>query len=365
MPDLALPVLVHHPTDTEQYWRLASAGLPGVDLRPCHTREEIEALLPEVEIVFGWRIPRESFRYAARLLWLQGMGAGIEDLLDNPLIRPGARITRVVGIFGPWIAEYTLAQVLAWRQRMARSVANQAAHRWDKFLIGKTRGLRFGVAGLGSVGREVAALAAAVGMSVSGFDLDPRELPGGAKAYCGTRGSPQLYEFLAGVDVLSINLPLTAETDGMFGEREFVAMPRGSFVVNTARGRVIDEGALVNALQVGHLGGAALDVFAAEPLPLDSPLWDLPGVAVTSHISGPSTPAEVVPIFVDNYRRYVERRPLVGLVRRARRGPRGRQGQQCRRWPARGNPALAHRPVPAGTARRRVAGGGRRADDGR
>lgn len=318
MPDLTLPVLVHHPTDTEEYWRLASASLPGVDLRPCYTREEIEALLPEVEIVFGWRMPRQSFRYATRLLWLQGMGAGIEDLLSNDLLRPEAMITRIVGIFGPWIAEYTIAQVMAWRQGMARSWANQFAHRWDKFLIAKTRGLRLGVAGLGSVGREVATLAAAVGMTVSGFDLDPRELPGGAAAYSGSRGSPALYEFLSRIDVLSVNLPLTAATEGMFGEREMAALPRGSFIVNTARGKVVEEQALLKALRTGHLGGAALDVFPVEPLPTDSELWDMPGVAVTSHISGPSTPAEVVPIFVDNYRRYAAGEPLVGLVDRKR-----------------------------------------------
>ncbi len=313
-----MPVLVYHPTDTEEYWRTASAQLPGVDLRPCYTRDEIEALLPQVEIVFGWRIPGQSFRYATRLLWLQGMGAGIEDLLSNELIRPEARITRIVGIFGPWIAEYTVAQVLSWRQGMARSWSNQTANRWDKFLIRKTRGLRLGVAGLGSVGREVAALAAATGMVVSGFDLDPRKMPGGGKVFSGSRGSAGLYEFLAGIDVLSINLPLTAQTEGMFGEREFAAMPAGSFVVNTARGRIIDESGLVKAIRSGHLGGAALDVFPVEPLPVESELWDIPGVSVTSHISGPSTPAEVVPIFVDNFRRYATGKSLIGLVDRAR-----------------------------------------------
>lgn len=318
MPDLSLPVLVHHPTDTDEYQRLAAAAMPELDLRPCHTVAEIEALLPHVEVVFGWRIPQQCFRLASRLRWLQGMGAGVEDLLGNPLLRSEVTITRVVGIFGPWIAEYTIAQIMAWRQRMARSWANQAAHRWDKFLIAKTRGLRLGVAGLGSVGHEVAALGAAVGMHVSGFDLDPRVLPGGGRVFSGGRGSAELDEFLASIDVLSINLPLTEATEGLFGRRELSLLPSGAFIVNTARGRVIDETALADLLAAGHLGGAALDVFTREPLAAASPLWDLPGVAVTSHISGPSTPAEVVPIFVDNYRRYAKGMPLVGVVDRQR-----------------------------------------------
>jgi len=318
VPDLSLPILVHHPTDTEEYWRLAAEALPEVDFRPCHTVEQIEALLPQVEIIFGWRIPARCFAKAGRLLWLQGMGAGVEDLLANNLLRPEDKITRIVGIFGPWIAEYTVAQIMAWRQWMARSWANQTAHRWDKFLISKTRGLRLGVAGLGSVGREVAALGHAVGMEVLGYDLEPRPVPGGGKAYCGGRGSDALREFVGAIDVLSINLPLTAETAGLFGRRELASMRPGAFIVNTARGKVIDEAALADLIAAGHLGGAALDVFTAEPLAKESPLWDLPGVSITSHISGPSTPAEVVPIFVDNYRRYTAGEPLVGLVDRRR-----------------------------------------------
>lgn len=312
------PVLVHHPVDTAEYHRLAAAALPGVDLRPCRDRAEIEQLMPEVEVIFGWRIPAECFRYADRLVWLQGMGAGIEDMLANPFLRPEVTITRIVGIFGPWIAEYTLAHILAWRQDLARSLRNQQAHRWDKFLIRKARGLRLGVAGLGSVGQEVAGLAYAAGLEVSGYDLTARDLPGGGEVFTGAPGSPALLEFLSGIDVLSINLPLTATTKGMFGEPELAAMPAGGYLINTARGQIVDEAALTRAVESRHLAGAALDVFDVEPLPPQSRLWDLPGVTVTAHISGPSTPAEVVPIFLDNYRRHQQGKPLLGTVDRAR-----------------------------------------------
>jgi len=313
----ARPIIVHHPTDTAEYCRLASEALPEVAFRPCYDRSQLEAWLPEAEIVFGWRIPAETWRFAKSLLWLQGMGAGIDDLVANPHLRPEARITRVVGIFGPWIAEYTIAHILAWTQDLARSRANQSAHRWDKFLIRKARGLRLGVAGLGSVGQEVARLGHALGLDICGFDLFERPVPGGGRCYAGGRGSETLLDFLGGIDVLSINLPLTPETRGLLGPRELAAMPPGSMLINTARGAIVDEQALVGALRRGHLSSAALDVFDSEPLAPQSELWDLP-VWITSHISGPSTPAEVVPIFVDNYHRYHGGQPLVGLVDRLR-----------------------------------------------
>lgn len=312
------PVPVHHPTDTARYLRLAQEALPGVAMQACYDRRDLERWLPEAEIVFGWRIPPECWALAGRLAWLQGMGAGVDDLVANPHLRPGALITRVVGIFGPWIAEYTMAHLLAWRQDLRRSLANQAGHRWDKFLVRKARGLRLGVAGLGSVGREVARLGQAMGLVVSGYDLEPASLPGGGRCFGGGRDRSQLHGFLSDIDVLSINLPLTPETRGMFGPAELARMPAGGYVINTARGQVLDHEALTAAIRSGHLSGAALDVFDLEPLPADSPLWDLPGVTITSHISGPSTPEEVVPLFADNYRRFLDGRPLIGLVDRAR-----------------------------------------------
>lgn len=318
MRDAKKPILVHHPTDTLEYARLASEWLPEVRFVPCLTVAEIEALIPEVELIFGWRIPSRCFALARNLVWLQGMGAGVEDLVSSKDLPAETLITRVTGIFGPWIAEYTLAHVLAWTQDIRRSLTNQASQRWDKFLVRKARGIRLGVAGLGSVGQEVARLAAAAGLQVTGFDFEAKTLPDGSPAFRGGRGSAELHRFLRGLDVLSINLPLTPETDRMFSTAELAALPAGAFIVNTARGRIIDTEAFVAAANAGHLGGAALDVFETEPLPQDSPLWSLPGITITSHISGPSTPAEVVPIFVDNYRRYLRGEPLVGLVDRAR-----------------------------------------------
>jgi glyoxylate/hydroxypyruvate reductase A len=318
MNTLKNTILVHHPTDTLEYARLASERLPDVEFIPCPTLADIEALIPRVEIIFGWRMPPRCFALANNLRWLQGMGAGIEDLMANRDLADNVMITRVSGIFGPWIAEYTLAHILAWTQDIRRSLANQGVRKWDKFLVRKARGLRLGVAGLGSVGQEVARLALAAGLQVSGLDLEDKTLPDGSRAFRGSRGSPELHRFLSDLDVLSINLPLTPETEKMFGAAELAAMPSGAYIVNTARGRIIDTDAFVAAVASGHLGGAALDVFETEPLAQESPLWGLPGVTVTSHISGPSTPAEVVPIFVENYRRYLAGEPLVGLVDRAR-----------------------------------------------
>lgn len=310
------PVMIYHPRDTVEYHRLTSASLPGAKLLPCMTAAEVHEVIPEAEIVFGWKVPVEEFARARRLKWYQSIGAGVEDLVVH--VPPGVLLTRVVGVFGPWIAEYVIAHVLAWTQNLKRAYASQAAGKWDRYAVRKARDLRLGVAGLGSVGVEVARLGHSLGMRVSGFATRPRTLPGGSAAVCGTGRCPALLDLLSDVDVLSVNLPLTPQTEQMFGREEFAALPKGAFVVNTSRGRIFDEDALVEALQSGHLGGAALDVFAEEPLPAASPLWRMPNVTVTAHLSGPSTPAEVVPIFVDNYRRYRAGERLVGLVDRAR-----------------------------------------------
>jgi len=308
--------MVYHPRDTREYRELAAACLPGACLVGCATEEEIAALMPEVEIIFGWRIPVGCFSLARRLKWFQGMGAGVEDLVEN--LPPGTLLTRVVGIFGPWIAEYVVAHVLAWTQDLRRAYASQTARRWDRYQVRKARDLRLGVAGLGYVGSEVARLGRALGMQVSGFDLTPRPMPDGTVSRCGEGRGPALHGFLSEIDVLSVNLPLTPQTERLFGADEFAALPKGAFVVNTSRGKILDETALVEALRSGWLGGAALDVFEEEPLPAQSPLWTMPNVTVTAHLSGPSTPAEVVPLFVENYRRYQAGEPLVGLVDRAR-----------------------------------------------
>ncbi|MBI4506889.1 MAG: D-2-hydroxyacid dehydrogenase [Chloroflexi bacterium] len=311
---MSAPILVYHRHDVAQYEAALRARDPALPLAVCSRPEEAAAALRHAEITFSWRLPPDLFRQAGHLGWVQAMGAGVEDLVAAPL-PAGAVVTRVVGLYDTFISEYVLGYVLAHSLHMLEALEAQRAHRWADYMIGRLAGKRLGAAGLGSIGRAVVAKARCLGMDVWGLSRSGR-----ADGVAVTRafGTAQVLDFVAGLDYLAITLPHTPETAGLFGAPAFAALPRGAFVVNAGRGAVVDEAALLEALRSGHLGGAALDVFRAEPLPPDSPLWGLPNVFITPHAAGPNVPVEVVDYFLANLERYRRGEPLVGVVDRSR-----------------------------------------------
>lgn len=311
---MTAPILVYHRHDVAQYEAALRARDPALPLVVCGRPEEAAAVLPNAEIAFSWRLPPDLFRQARHLRWVQAMGAGVEDLVAAPL-PPGVVVTRVVGLYDTFISEYVLGHVLAHSLRLQEALEAQRAHRWADYMIGRLAEKRLGVAGLGSIGRAVAAKARCLGMDVWGLSRSGR-----ADGVAVTRafGTAQVLDFVAGLDYLAITLPHTPETEGLFGAAAFAALPRGAFVVSVGRGRVVDEAALLATLRSGHLGGAALDVFHTEPLLPDSPFWDLPNVFVTPHAAGPNVPSEVVDYFLANLERYRRGEPLVGVVDRSR-----------------------------------------------
>lgn len=308
------PILVYQRHDVAAYEAALRARDPSLPLVVCSRPEEAATALGDAEIVFSWRLPPELFRQARRLQWVQAMGAGVEDLVAAPLSE-GVIVTRVVGLYDTFISEYVLGYVLAHSLRLLEALEAQRAHRWADYMIGRLAGKRLGVAGLGSIGRAVVVKARCLGLDVWGLNRSGR-----AEGVPVTRvfGTAQVLDFVAELDYLAITLPHTPETEGLFGAAAFAALPQGAFVVNVGRGRVIDEAALLDALRSGRLGGAALDVFHSEPLPPDSPFWDLPNVFVTPHAAGPNVPGEVVDYFLANLARYRRGEPLVGVVDRAR-----------------------------------------------
>jgi phosphoglycerate dehydrogenase-like enzyme len=195
------------------------------------------------------------------------------------------------------------------REARAFGIA-QSEHRWANSGTLDVEGRRMGIIGLGAIGSEVARLAAHFGIDVIGV----RRTPTGTEP-CTTWPVTRLHELLPQVDDLVLTAPLTDDTRGIIGRRELALLPQGAHVVNVGRGELVDEPALVAALQSGHLGGAALDVFAVEPLPPDSPLWDLPNVIVTPHSAGTTelSAQRAADIFADNLRRFTSGRPLVNV----------------------------------------------------
>ena len=300
---------------------------PG-DHTPPVARSETQAaewarLLAEAEVLFDVDRPSSSDlpRRAPHVRWVQATSSGVGDwvrrlgIVASPIV-----VTNAAGVHARPLAEFALFAMLYFAKRMPRVLADQRAHRWERFAVETLPGKTVGVVGLGGVGREVARLAKAVGLRVIGTKrtvagVDP-ETYGLDALYPRER----LHELLAASDYLVLIVPLTGETTGLIGEAEFRAMQPGAVLINIARGAVVDEAALIEALRSGHLGGAALDVFSREPLPPDSPLWDLPNVLLTPHSM--STALEenelLVELFCDNLRRYLDGRPLRNVVDKIR-----------------------------------------------
>lgn len=289
-------------------------------------------LLAHAEVLYTLSaIPRPE--QAPALRWVQLQSAGANHVLDRPLFQSDVIFTTTSGIHAIPIGEYVLATMLAWFRRLPQLHDLQLTHQWPDqhtrmitFMAEELRGKTLGIAGYGSIGRHVARLAAGFGMRVLALQRgsDHRDrgfvLPGAGDPD-GTlpeRYYPPeaLHELLGASDVVVIALPLTASTRGLFDAPAFAAMRPGSFLVNIARGEICDEPALVAALRDGPLTGAALDVFAREPLPSDDPLWSLPNVILTPHISGltPHYDERATELVAANLRRYLAGEPLYNVV---------------------------------------------------
>ena len=308
-------ILVYYPDAAEARAYADLVRLPSRAFRVHVASTPAEAAGPGAlaEIFYCWGPPPPLLAAAGRLRWVQCMGAGVERLLV-PELSPNVRITRAAGIFGPWMAEYTIAWCLWTTQRMEAFRASQQERRWAPVDPVPLRGQTLCVVGLGDIGRSVAQAARALGMQVIGVTRSGRGSRDARRVYRTTA----LRVALARADFVVLTLPLSDETRGLVGPAELAAMKPTAWLLNLARGPIVDEAALLAALRARRIGGAVLDVFDTEPLPADHPLWGFDSVVVTPHISGPSTPREIAPMFNDNLRRYAAGRPLRHLVDRPR-----------------------------------------------
>ncbi len=308
-PKGPVSVLVYHPDEAQAYARLVRAPRGQIRLRVAASPEAALPFVEEMNILYTWGFPTELLPLAKRLRWVQVMGAGVNAFLETPF-PPKVTLTRVEGVFGPWMAEYAFGWMLWATQRTESLRAAQRARRWEPLTPALLRGKTLGVVGVGSIGRIIAQVGRAFQMRVLGLSRTGRRVPEVDKVY----RRPAFHEFLAASDYVVLVVPLTPETRGILGEPELHAMRPEAWLVNLGRGALIQEPALVRALQERWIAGAVLDVFSEEPLPSEHPFWALPNVAVTPHISGPSMPDEIAPIFNENLRRFLTGRPLRGRV---------------------------------------------------
>lgn len=236
--------------------------------------------------------------------WVQSSWAGVTPLIE--LERRDYTLTGVKDVFGPQMAEYVIAYLLAHELRVLERRQAQLEHHWSTAVSGQLHGKCLGIMGTGSIGRYIATKALFLDMSVVGLSHSGKQVPVFRKVFPATR----LQDFLQGLDYLVAILPDTPDTTGLLDAKAFSQLPKHAYFVNIGRSNVVEDDALIAALTNQQLAGATLDIFDEEPLPADNPLWDTPNLNITAHIAAVSHASLVVPVFVDNYRRYANDLPL-------------------------------------------------------
>ena len=291
------------------YGPALAAAAPGAE-RVILSLEGSTNELDRVEVVYfsGDLFPDSMRPFLAavkqipRMRWLHSFSAGVDNVFFERLLERGVRVTTSSGAMAVPIAQTVMLYLLALSRDLPGWLGDQSRRRWNPREIGDLQGRTLGVVGLGPIGLEVARLASAFRMRVVGV----RRHPTGEEP-CETRTLGQLPGLLPELDALVLAVPLSDETRHLIDREALAALKSGCLVVNIGRGELIDEVALVDALESGQVGGAGLDVFDTEPLPDESPLWRFPNVIVTPHSSGTSSGNfhRASEIFVENLQRYV------------------------------------------------------------
>lgn len=252
-----------------------------------------------------------SIMKAPHLRWLHTFSAGVDSPFFLQLMERGVRLTNSSGATASPIAQTALLYMLALSRNVRAWIQHQDQREWIRHDFDELDGSHLAVIGMGPIGYEIARLGVACNMTVEAI----RRTPAGDEP-CQTFGFDQLDAVLGRADWVCVALPLTPDTKEIFNSDRFSAMKKGARFINVGRGELVDEAALIDALNSQHLSAAALDVFATEPLPDDSPLWSMPNVIVTPHSSGASTSAGLrsEKIFVENMKRYLDNQPLKNEV---------------------------------------------------
>jgi phosphoglycerate dehydrogenase-like enzyme len=257
----------------------------------------------DVLITFGAHMADHVLAEGTRLRWVQALGTGVDGITDSPSLREGVIVSNLHGLHGPAVSECVIAGMLALARHLRRASTNQTQARWQRFPVSLLKGKTVGVLGVGAIAEELAPRCAALGMHVVGISSAQREVPGFERMW----PREQLTDAVAELDYLVLLTPYAPQTHGIVSAAVLDAMKPSSFLINVARGGVVDESALIAALRDGGIAGAALDVFAEEPLPSDHPFWTMENVVVTPHTAGfhVGYADDALPIVEENIRRFV------------------------------------------------------------
>ena len=314
--ELWMPPEWFAPRLREDFPQLNVVRIPNYDALP---RE-----LLDTEIVIAWSIRPEQFVAAKKLKWIHSTAAAVHQLLYPEMIRSKVVLTNARSVHGPVVAEHALALMLAMAKQLPRLRDSQWKKVWAQEAMwnqrprpSELRGSTVCVVGFGAIGREVALRCHALGMRVTVVREHAEQPSAPAKQVF---GFDQVQTAVAQADFMVLAVPVTPETTGFFSGRLFAAMKQSAYLVNVGRGVLVDEAAMTEALQQKRIAGAALDVFTDEPLPANSPLWEMENVLITPHTASITEQLweRHYELISENVRRYLSGNPLLGVVDKAK-----------------------------------------------
>jgi len=297
---LALPESVR-----AQYHAGLAEKFPEVEFQVVdhHSKATAAAAGIDALVTFGPMLHDDVLKAAHKLRWIQALGTGVDGIVDLPSLRGDVIVTRMHGFHGAPVSEAALMAMLALARGLPRAIRSQDARKWDRFPAQLLRGKTVGILGVGAIAETLAPMCKSFGMRVVGISSTVRKIP----AFDAIHEKRALVEAVREVDYLVLLTPLSGETRGIVNAKVLAAMKPTAYLVNLARGGVVDEADLIQSLKSGRIGGAALDVFAQEPLPADSPFWGLPNVIVTPHAGGffDEYPKHALPTIEHNLRHFL------------------------------------------------------------
>ena len=312
-----MKILINTDITSEQQQQIETVSDALLIVRPQNSEEALREIV-DTDIVFGG-VNRSLFENAKQLKWVQVLAAGVDGLLFPEFVNSDVVLTSAKGFVGPHLADQTWALLLGLLRGVGRSVRERT---WDnrmsiRHATWELSERTLGIVGLGGTGIDVARRAQGFDMRVIAVDPETVEAPSFVHEVW---KMGRFHDLLSESDVVSICAPLTPETHGMFDDAAFEQMQSHALLINVTRGKIVDGPALLRALTSEGIGGAGLDVTPEEPLPLDSPLWDLPNVIITPHVAGgsPIRLDRTVELFCDNLERLLVGKPLLSVIDKAK-----------------------------------------------
>lgn len=299
----------------EYYKSQLQEAFPHLEIEVAIDEDSAEHFIKQAQILVAIKASDDLISKAENLQWIQSLISGTDFFTKLPSLNKEVLITSSRGIHGPQMAETTCLMMLALNRDLPANIKNQERKHWQRWPTKLLFQKEVGILGVGTIGTQLARICKSFGMIVHGLTTSGREIEWVDHPY----DSAGLNQLISRVDYLVNILPATVDTRRAIGPEQFSAMKKTAYYISVGRGDTVDEGALIQALQSGDIAGAGLDVFAQEPLPVDSPLWEMNNVIVTPHIGGMSDiyPDQVLPNIKENIARYLagERKDLINFIR--------------------------------------------------